>query len=64
MALNVKPLYPFDHPEVTHPEMEVDKVEPSAVKNRFNPPGEDKNQETYEEKLIETSLKKRLDILS
>ena len=60
MALNVKPLYPFDHPEVTHPDMEVDKVEPTSVKNNYEP----SNQNLDEKKVIETDIKKRLDILS
>lgn len=60
MALNVKPLYPLDHPEVTHPEMEVDKVEPTAVNNNYEP----SNKNLGEEKPIESDLRKRLDILS
>jgi hypothetical protein len=63
MALNVKPLYPFDHPEVTHPEMEVDRTEPTAVKNKYEPTNDFKNQTEVEYKPLEINLIKRLDIL-
>ncbi len=61
MALNVKPLYPFDHPEVTHPEMEVDKVEPISTQNNYNPDSE--NLKSVEEKILEIDLKKKLNIV-
>ena len=61
MALNVKPLYPFDHPEVTHPEMEVDKAEPITTQNNYNPDSE--NLKSVEQKILEIDLKKKLDIV-
>ncbi|MFI5390495.1 MAG: hypothetical protein ACHQYQ_03965 [Bacteriovoracales bacterium] len=61
MALNVKPLYPFDHPEVTHPEMEVDKVESITTQNNYNPDSE--NLKSVEQKILEIDLKKKLDIV-
>jgi hypothetical protein len=60
MALNVKPLFPLDHPEVTHPEMEVDKVEPVHTNNKYDPIEE--NLKSKEEKIID--IKKKLDIIS
>ncbi len=63
MALNVKPLYPFDHPEVTQPEMEVDHVEPTSAKNKYEPSNEFKNQSEAEQLIPDINLKKRLDIL-
>ena len=63
MALNVKPMYPFDHPEVTHPEKIPDKVEPSVTKNKFEPSNAANISSAAEEKIDVIDLKKKLDIL-
>ncbi len=59
MALNVKPLYPLDHPEVTYPEMEVDKVETTYTKNNYTPM--DENLKPIDQKI--TDIKKLLDVI-
>ena len=63
MALNVKSLYPLDHPEVTHPEKGIDGTEPTAVKNKYEPANEFKNPSDLERKSLIIDLIKRLDIL-